>query len=68
MIQRRTRTCIILYPLVHLFPPLLILGMSGEAQLEALIEVIATSARQAIAEYKKRGNETLRSAQRLTTL
>ncbi|KAG9311301.1 O-methyltransferase-domain-containing protein [Chiua virens] len=31
--------------------------MSGEAQLEALLEIINTSARQAIAEYKKGGNE-----------
>jgi hypothetical protein len=30
--------------------------MSGEAQLEALLEIITTSARQAIAEYKKHGN------------
>ncbi|KAH7923036.1 S-adenosyl-L-methionine-dependent methyltransferase [Leucogyrophana mollusca] len=30
--------------------------MSGEAQLEALLEIINTSARQAIAEYKNRGN------------
>ncbi|KIJ64096.1 hypothetical protein HYDPIDRAFT_168169 [Hydnomerulius pinastri MD-312] len=30
--------------------------MSGEAQLEALLEIINTSARQAIAEYKKHGN------------
>lgn len=31
--------------------------MSAEAQLEALLEIINTSARQAIAEYKKGGNE-----------
>lgn len=31
--------------------------MSGEAQLEALLEIINSSARQAIAEYKKGGNE-----------
>jgi hypothetical protein len=31
--------------------------MSGEAQLEALLEIINTSARQAIAEYKKGGND-----------
>ncbi|KAG6372999.1 S-adenosyl-L-methionine-dependent methyltransferase [Boletus reticuloceps] len=31
--------------------------MSGEAQLEALLEIINTSARQAITEYKKGGNE-----------
>ncbi|KAG6376601.1 S-adenosyl-L-methionine-dependent methyltransferase [Boletus reticuloceps] len=31
--------------------------MSGEAQLEALLEIINTSARQAIAEYKKDENE-----------
>ncbi|KAF8128344.1 S-adenosyl-L-methionine-dependent methyltransferase [Boletus edulis] len=31
--------------------------MSGEAQLEALLEIINTSARQAIVEYKKDGNE-----------
>jgi len=31
--------------------------MSAEAQLEALLEIINTSTRQAIAEYKKGGNE-----------
>ncbi|KAF9235020.1 S-adenosyl-L-methionine-dependent methyltransferase [Melanogaster broomeanus] len=31
--------------------------MSAEAQLEALLEIINTSARQAIAEYKKGGND-----------
>ena len=31
--------------------------MSGEAQLEALLDIITTSARQAIAEYKKGGND-----------
>ncbi|KIJ64097.1 hypothetical protein HYDPIDRAFT_28987 [Hydnomerulius pinastri MD-312] len=31
--------------------------MSGEAQLEALLQIINTSARQAIAEYKKGGND-----------
>ncbi|KAG9311544.1 S-adenosyl-L-methionine-dependent methyltransferase [Chiua virens] len=31
--------------------------MSGEPQLEALLEIINTSARQAIAEYKKGGHE-----------
>ena len=31
--------------------------MSGETQLEALLEIITASARQAIAEYKKGGND-----------
>lgn len=31
--------------------------MVAEAQLEALLEIINTSARQAIAEYKKGGND-----------
>ncbi|KAH0826051.1 hypothetical protein J3R83DRAFT_7336 [Lanmaoa asiatica] len=31
--------------------------MSAEAQLEALLDIINTSAHQAIAEYKKGGNE-----------
>lgn len=39
--------------------------MSAEAQLEALLEIINTSARQAIAEYKKAGNDvpTINSAE-----
>ena len=39
--------------------------MSKEAELEALLEIINTSARQAIAEYKKAGNDvpTISSAE-----
>ena len=38
--------------------------MSAEAQLEALLEIINTSARQAITEYKKTGKNvpTINSA------
>ncbi|KAG6329568.1 hypothetical protein ID866_9521 [Astraeus odoratus] len=37
-------------------PVILPRSMSGEAQLEALLDIINSSARQAMAEYKKRGN------------
>ena len=39
--------------------------MSAEAQLEALLEIVNSSARQAIVEYKKEGNDvpTINSAE-----